>query len=82
LTVNRDPDAVLSADNVGKRLAAASKVLRKESACISNRTTLPVKLHLKHGALFTAFPSLAPAASPMGPDRRKAFSVSFPAPAE
>ena len=47
LTISRDPDAVLSADNVGKRLAGASKMLRNDSARISNPNNVASKVALK-----------------------------------
>jgi hypothetical protein len=72
LTISRDPDAVLSADNVGKRLAGASKMLRNDSARISNPKNVASKVTLRTIGLFTAFASLAPAASsPTGPSGEK-----------
>ena len=72
MTISRDPDAVLSADNVGKRLAGASKMLRNDSARISNPNNVASKVTLRTIGLFTAFASLAPAASsPTGPSGEK-----------
>jgi hypothetical protein len=82
LTVIRNPDAALSADNVGKVLAGASTQLRKDSARISNPNNVAYKVTFKRDGLVTTFASLAPAARfADGARRGKAFAVSFLAPA-
>jgi hypothetical protein len=82
LTISRDPDAKLSADNVGKRLAGASNMLRNDPARISNPNNVASKVTLKiqrsrhHLCIARAGGKIA-----HGAKRGKAFAVSFLAPA-
>ena len=81
-TVSRNPDVVLSADNVGGVRADASKLLREDSARISNPHNVAYNVTFKRSALVTTFASLASAArSRTGRGRGKLSPVSFLAPA-
>jgi hypothetical protein len=81
-TVSRNPDVVLSADNVGRVRADASKLLREDSARISNPHNVAYNVTFKRSALVTTFASLASAArSRTGRGRGKLAPVSFLAPA-
>lgn len=55
LTVGRDPDVVPSADNVGKVLAGASKLLRRDSARTSNPNNVAYKVTFQCNGLVTTF---------------------------
>ena len=81
-TVSRNPDVVLSADNVGGVRADASKLLREDSARISNPHNVAYNVTFKRSALVTTFASLASAARSRTSRRRGKLSpVSFLAPA-
>ena len=81
-TVSRSPDVVLSADNVGRVWADASKLLREDFARISNPHIVAYNVTFKRSALVTTFASLASAArSRTGRGRGKLSPVSFLAPA-
>jgi hypothetical protein len=72
LTISRDPDAVLSADNVGKRLAGASKMLRNDSARISNPNNVASKVALEtQRSLHRLCIARAGGESPTGPSGEK-----------
>ena len=62
LTVSRDPDAALGADDVGKISAGVSKPLWKNSARTSNRSNVADKVTFKRNGPVTTSASLAPAA--------------------
>ena len=53
LTVSRDPDAALGADDVGKILAGVSKPLWKNSARTSNRSNVADKVTFKRNGPVT-----------------------------
>lgn len=81
-TVSPNPDVVLSADNVGRVWAGASKLLREVSARISNPHNVAYNVTFKRSALVTTFASLASAARSRTSRRRGKLSpVSFLAPA-
>jgi len=62
LTVSRDAEALPGADNVGKRMAGGSNLLRKDSARISDPNNISHKVTLVRTGVVTTFASLAPAA--------------------